>query len=293
MPFNDISEYADFRSNGAWQQSTYFRTTTPLVGVAGRWADLSVGAGLPTYNPYAGTSLAATALSNINGNRAVYTGPIPAPGQTKHLHTLTVDTTGASVPSTTLLCDYLLYYPFIDLETTDIQVLDNTQSLPRYQTGEGVQCFVVTQVPTAGANINALCTVTYTNAAGVSGRTTTFALLGSPVIGALLNAGSDAVATTVVQASPFIPLAPGDTGIRSIQSVSIDAAIGGLAAFVLVYTIASIPQFTQVTQVEKTFFSRTGRAPQIEDSAFLHFLRNAGATTAPGTFRSSLTFVWG
>jgi len=295
MPFNSVSEYADYRSQGAWQQSSYFKTGTPVVGVTGRWIDLSVSNGQPIYNIYPGGPATATPLSNFNGNRAVYTGPLPGEGKTKHLHTLTVDTTGAAVPATYILADYLMVYPFIDTDSTDLQLCTNIATLPRYTDGEGVQCFVVVQLPMTGLNVNGSCTVNYTNSAGVSGRTTTFALIGATAVGSVICAGSNATNLTSTQCSPFIPLAPGDKGIRSIQSITMDTNIGGLVAFVLCYSIASIPTFTQITQVEKTFFSRTGRAPKIEDGAFLHFLMTNSGSNAPalGTFRSSLVFGWG
>jgi hypothetical protein len=294
MPFNSVADYADYRDEGAWQQSSYLRTSTPAVGVTGRWVDISVGAGQPVYNAYAGTPLAAEPLTNFNGNRAVYTGPLPGAGKTKHLHTLTVDTT-TSITGTFALCDYLLYYPFIDTDSTDVQTLNNTQTLPRYTDGDGVQCFVVVQAPTNGAGFNGLCTVEYTNSAGVTGRTTTFALIGSAVVGAIINAGSNAAVATTTQCSPFIPLAQGDKGIRSIQSVTMTDPIGGLVSFVLCYSVASIPLFSNVAQTEKTFFSRTGRAPKIEDGAFLHFILTNSGSNGPalGVFRSSLVFVWG
>jgi hypothetical protein len=295
MPFNNVADYADYRSEGAWQQSHYFKTGNPATGVAGRWLDLSMGAGHPVVNFYAAAPLTATALTNVNGNKGVYTGPNPGTGKTKHLHTLTIDTSAAAVPSSYILADYLMYYPFIDTDSSDLQVMDNTATLPRYTTGEGVQCFVVSQGGMLGANFNSLCTMEYTNSDGVTGRTTTFALIGTPVTGVLACAGSNATAATTTQCSPFVPLVTGDKGIRSIQSVTVTTPIGGVCAFVLCYSLASIPQFTNVTQVEKTFFSRTGRAPMIYDGAFLHFLMTNSGTggVAPGVLRSSLTFVWG
>lgn len=293
MPFNSVNDYADYRSEGAWHQSTYFKTVTPALGVTGRWLDLSSSAGQPVINFYASSPATAQAFINNNGNKGVYTGPVPSAGKTKHLHSLTVDTTGA-ILGTFILCDYLMYYPFIDTDSTDVQVMDNTQTLPRYTTGEGVQCFVVSQGG-LNTNVNGLCTVEYTNSEGVTGRTTTFAIIGSPVQGAVVCAGSNATAASTVQCSPFIPLAPGDKGIRSIQSVTMGTAVGGVCSFVLAYSLASIPQFNQLAQTEKTFFSRTGRAPQILDSAFLQFLITNSGSNGPalGTFRSSLTFVWG
>jgi hypothetical protein len=295
MPFNNVSDYADYRTEGAWQQSSYIRTSTPVVGVTGRWLDLSVGAGQPVYNAYGGSPLTATQLINDNANKGAYTGPVPGAGKTKHLHSMTVDTTSTSFPSTFVLCDYLMFYPFVDLDDISQQTMDNTASLPRYTDGESVQCFVSIQTPTNGLNINGLCTVEYTNSDGVSGRITTFNILGSTGIGSIANCGNDITTAISTHASPFIPLAIGDRGIRSIQSVTMSTGIGGLASFVLCQSIGAVPLITNLTQTEKTFFSRTGRAPRIYDGAFLHFIANNGVTSGltMATFRSSLTFVWG
>jgi len=295
MPFNNVADYADYRIEGAWQQSSYIRTSTPVVGVTGRWLDLSVGAGQPSYNAYGGTPLAATPLINDNANRGLYTGPNPGAGKTKHIHSITADTSSSAFPSTFVFCDYLMHYPFVDLDDVSEQTMDNTEVLPRYVDGDGVQCFMSVQTPTIGLNTNALCTVKYTNSANVSNRTTTFSVLGSTAIGSIANSGNDSAAATSTQASPFIPLAPGDKGIRSIESVTMSSGIGGLCTFVLCYSLGSVPLITNLTQTEKTFFSRTGRVPKIEDGAFLHFIANNGAGSGPtmATFRSSITFVWG
>lgn len=293
MPFQSINDYADYRTEGAWHQTSYLKTTGPIVGVASRWIDLSVGAGHPTYNAYGGTPLTSTALVNTT-NQAVYTGPDPAAGQTKHLHSLTVDTTSASVPATFILADYILHYPFVDLDDTSEQLFTNNEALPRYTDGEGLMCFVVCLSPTSALNTNAVCTMKYTNSLGVSNRTTTFAILGSTAIGSLMCCGNSTIGAVSTQASPFVPLAQGDTGIRSIESITMSAGIGGLASFVICNPISTIPLFTTLTQTEKTFFSRTGRAPQIENGSFLHFLGCVNSTSVSfATFRASLTFVWG
>jgi hypothetical protein len=292
MPFKNINEYADYRSEGAWHQASYIKTTGPIVGVISRWLDLSVGAGHPTYNAYGGTPLTATPLINTT-NAAVYTGPTPSTGQTKHLHSLTVDTTSVSTPATFILSDYIMHYPFIDLDDTSEQTFTNTETLPRYTDGEGLGCTVVCLAPTSALNTNGVCTMNYINSQGAS-KSTTFSILGSTSVGSIMCSGNGETGATSSQASPFVPLAAGDSGIRSIQSITMSAGIGGLATFVICNPLASIPLFTNITQTEKTFFSRTGRAPQIENGAFLHFLGCINSTSVSfSTFRSSLTFVWG
>jgi len=40
------------------------------------------------------------------------------------------------VPITMVMCDYLLFYPQVDMDSVDPQAMDNTVTLPRYESGE-------------------------------------------------------------------------------------------------------------------------------------------------------------
>ncbi|MCL5460042.1 hypothetical protein M3M33_15505, partial [Loigolactobacillus coryniformis] len=71
------------------------------------------------------------------------------------------------IPATFLLCDYLLFYPIIDLDNTGFQDFVNTAPLPRYTDGEGVTAFLVATNPYAGGQPFRIC---YTNQAGTSGQ---------------------------------------------------------------------------------------------------------------------------
>ena len=52
-------------------------------------------------------------------------------------------TVATALPMTLTLMDYLMYYPLIDEGTTDEQFMINTATLPRYETGDGVQMMAV------------------------------------------------------------------------------------------------------------------------------------------------------
>ena len=118
--------------------------------------DFSMASGNPSPNFYSGTELTATTL---DGNRGIYHGANTS--LTKVLTDLQVITTSAgAVPITLQLCDYLLFYPQVDMDSTDVQPTDNTVTLPRYEDGKGVQMFVVAQYPyVGGVNFS----VSYTN----------------------------------------------------------------------------------------------------------------------------------
>lgn len=298
MPFRSVAEYAGSTEDvGSVHYGCLFKTGTPSNGTATRMADTSMSPGTPLYNPYAGVALTSTPLTNLYGNRGINTGPLPGPGKTKHLHTLQWYAT-AGVAATAVLADYLMYYPFVDTDTTDPQFFINNATLPRYVTGEGVKCFVVVQAPQNGLmTFNALCTMSYTNSAGVSGRTTNFVISSNTPVGSLCTLANQdrtiAPAAGTFAANFFVQLAPGDTGIRSIQSVQLDAGVGGLVSFVLCYPLTTINQFTSTTFTEKPFFSRTGEfGPKIEDGAFLQFLWHTNSASGAGTINAMLQFVW-
>lgn len=284
MTFRTVNELAAAQAEaGRYWQQHFFKTTLP-VGVAGRWVDHSVGAGQPVYNAYVGTQLEFTPLVGA-GNRSIYAGP--ATGAAKFIQTLQVGS--ASGPQAILLCDYLGFYPLVDGDTTDAQLLDNTQSLPRYASGEDVQAFLVAQVPmTAGAQ--ASCTMSYTNSAGVAGRTSTFGVYGEDTIGRLVAQTAASGGTGAL--APFVKLDNGDTGIRSVQSITLSAATGGLFNVVLARPLASLQIFLDAIVAEKNFVREGVPMPRVENGAFLQMLSLRGTANAAAPFRGFVDFAW-
>jgi hypothetical protein len=285
MSFNGIAPLAAaVAENGREWQSFFFKTSVPAAG-AGRWADASVGAGIPIYNAYVGVQLEATPVTG-SGNRGIYAGPQPASGQTKHIHALQAVSVSAGVPLYMLLADYLLFYPLIDGDSTDQQAMDNTLTLPRYTSGEGVQCMIVVQTPMAQ---NGTMTMSYTNSAGVSGRTTTFGVNLSSVIGCIVNTSSSSNAASAE--SPFVPLENGDKGIRSIESVTVNGAPGGFLNAVLVKPLAHLQLRENGTAAEKVMVPQSASCPQVEDGAYLNWIINNASATAP-LLRGVVHFAW-
>jgi hypothetical protein len=284
MAFRGFSQLAQAVATDGQEWLSFFRKSAPAASA--RWVDGSVGSGIPLYNAYVGAQLEATALTGV-GNAGIYTGPAPAAGEQKYLHALQVLSSAASVPNYLLLADYLLFYPLLDGDNADEQVMTNAVSLPRYASGDGVQCMVVTQVPNIAAGT---MTVSYTNQAGVSGRSTTFGLASSAVIGALANTSSAVNAASAT--GPFIPLQSGDRGIRSIESATISGAPSGFYNLVLVKPITGLQLREVSTAAEKVMLPNSGTMPEILPGAYLNFLVNNGGASAP-LFQGFLQFVWG
>lgn len=288
MGFQNYRQLGEaFEEGRAWQ-SWYHKTGGPVAAVGGRWADLSMGAGTPKYNAYVGSQATATPFTGA-GNDGIYLPGVPA-AQARFLTQWLYQVPGASqVPAMMMLCDYLLHYPLIDGDDTDVQAMDNTLSLTRYTTGAGVQCmFVCTTPMTANAN----CTVTYTNQDGTAGRTTTFTLLFIGIVGVIVCSANTSAAAG--SASPFIPLAGGDSGIRAIESIQIATSAGGFMACVLVKPLAELQYRETAFAVESSRVLHKACAPvRVFDGAYLNFIFLCGSAGAPASSRGYVEFAWG
>ena len=272
--------------NGKNWQSFFYKTTGPTQGTAGRWCDAAVGAGIPVYQAYVGTQYEATPLIGA-ANRGIYAGPAPSAGETKHLFAVSAGTSGTGVPLTLLLCDYVLFYPLVDMDSIDTQVMDNTAPLPRYSDGDGIMVFFSVAAPMTGSGT---LTINYTNQAGVSGRTASIGISTSTVIGALVNTSKATTGTGAL--SPFIPLASGDTGIRSVESVTCGTAMGGFCNLILVKPLASLVVRERNTQAEKILLPQNANCPEVKSGAYLNFLTLNGATATYAPLRGFVQFAW-
>lgn len=288
MPFRNMRALAQsLDDDGANWTSFFFKTGGPASFGAGRWGDMSMGAGTPKYNAYVGVQATATPLFGV-GNDGIYAGPLPAAGETKHLHAMQLQSnSGTIAPALFLLCDYLLHYPLIDGDDTAQQDLDNTLALPRYSDGAGVQAMLVCTTPMV---TNGNVTIRYTNSDGVAGRVSTFSIMSSTVVGALVCSPNTSAGAGSF--SPFIPLQGGDKGIRYIESVTHQTPVGGFYALVLVRPLASIQLREANTATEIEQFRQRGDLPEIRSGAYLNFIYMAGQNGTAVNLRGHLHFVW-
>lgn len=289
MSFRRVVDFARAGSDDGRNWTSWMhKTTSPVLGAAGNWADLSVAAGIPRYNAYVGVQGEFTPLVGA-GNFGLYTGPGVAADQDKLIVDASISSVTANVaPAYCILADYLGHYALVDMDSTDQQDLDNTATLTRYQNGDGVQCMAVCTVPQTNT---AQVTVNYTNSDGVPGRLSVF-WIAAANIGTINVAAGSAAGTA--QRTPFIPLASGDKGIRSIQSITCNASAGGFMSFVLVKPLMQLSLRETSTVVEKTpFIHDGGRAPKVLPGACLNYILTSGANMASSVVRGHVTFAWG
>lgn len=228
MAFKTVKNWAASEDAGrSWL--SFFRKVPPSTAtIAGQWFDYSTASGIPVPNYYASSPLVASLLEPQNG---VYV-PEQTPSK-RFIKRSVLMSAAASVTGTTnqnqplMLLDYLLYYPFVDLDAAgEEQVFDNTIELNRYTDGKGVQIMVVAQAPTVGGGT---FIVKYIDTNDVEQITETIFCPAAQPSGALVTSVRAAAGI-----SPFIPLNINVQGVKRIVSVTVVLANGGLAAFVLV-----------------------------------------------------------
>lgn len=282
MPgFRNVREYTEAQRFGRFS-SCSLRKVPSQASTAGWWVDLSMAAGNPVPNYYASSPLVAATL---DGFRGVFHGDAKV-GQEKYLTEWMLVTPTAGLVGRYMLLDYLIYYPFVDLDDADAQVMDNTVTLPRYEDGIGVQAMLVAAAPTTG---NGTFTFDYINQDGVA-RTSVLnrCATAATAIATLLTTEP----ATAAANGPFLRLADGDTGIRQITGWTNSVLNGGLGTVVLVKPLADLPIREINTPSEITFVERNPVQPRILDGAYLNMIMNCAATVAAGQLAGRLNFAW-
>lgn len=296
--FANVAQYAAAREeNGQWWVTQFRKLVASATTVTNAWIDYTYSGGSPSANFYASTPLEAAEVETARG---IYV-PTVAPAR-QFLKNLMVMSAASSATSTTngrqalILADYLLYYPFIDTDAIgEQQDLTNANPIPRYAGGQ------VVAVGQSASSAIGQFTFTYTNQDGTPGRVSqnnyTFIVAGG---GHVVGAGGVGASY-----SPFLRLQAGDTGVRSIESVTMSAAGGGLMALVIVQ-----PLFTGfVTQecrrttsgnlesygaaTEFSTLIHHAQPPEIVDGAVLGILAAGFAgSLASSTLVGTLETIW-
>lgn len=281
MAFANYKELVEAEDAG--KTAYYEWRKTPAVTVTqGFWFDMSVAAGYPSPQYYAATPLTATPMS-FSSDRGIVHGTATS----KYLRSTTVwATQNNHTPSNMLLLDYLMFYPFVDEGTTDPQTMNNAQTLPRYTDGKGVRIMAITQGARAGAPY---FTVSYTNQDGVSGRTTVSHRMNNEAYNGCVATSQRAVGDS---ANPFLALQSGDTGVRSIESVTMSIADVGLFALVLVKPLAQTTIREVGSPNEKDYLLQTGTIPEIQNDAYLNWLICPNGIFNGSQIQGNLKVMW-
>ena len=285
--FRSVKKYAEAWDAGR-SHTAYFRKV-PFSTNNGFY-DMSMYGGGPPANYYASTPLESAVLNPLKG---IFHGDNKSPSK-KYLSRISICCDPLSNPGAgnIMLCDYVMYYPFIDMDDLSTQTMTNSVTLPRYESGEGVMVMAVctsTSV-TAGGNF----TFEYVNQDGV---TKTSPTIYCPPVTSLLS--SMIVTGTIGQASAtytptgaFLPLAHGDRGVRQINSVTFAIANGGLLALVLIKPLVNLFHNERYVQIEKEIGTGWPSQVEIKDGAFLNFVRRSQAQASSLGFTGMIETIW-
>jgi hypothetical protein len=288
MPISTIGEWANAIENGKYRIFTW-RKAPSQVTTTGIWFDLSMSPGNPSPQYYAAAPLSATVMSQSSDGGLFHGGNVTP--DTKNLHSIMALATAATaLPMPMILCDYLMFYSFIDEGVTDEQVMTNTNVLTRYTDGAGVEIMpVVVGAHSLAAGVT--FTVKYTNQNGVTGRVTSVHTLTT----AQAVNGTIATCERANSASigPFMNLQEGDTGVRAIESATFSVTDVGLIALVLVKPLMQMQIRGIDAPVEKVPRIDHSIMPAIMDNAYLNWICLPAGSLAATTIHGTIETVWG
>jgi hypothetical protein len=157
--------------------------------------------------------------------------------------------------------------------------------------GAGVQAYMTPSVALGAGTPN--IQLTYTDAAGNTGNTTPTT---QPISNATAPIGQiEYSGTGAGKFGPFIPLAAGDSGIRSVQQFSYNVThTSGTTNLVLCRPLLTLPMTTVGVAAERDLVNQLPSMPRVYDGACLTWLMYAGAATpVTSAFYGHLDFGWG
>lgn len=298
MSFRNVSEWAQCFDAGRFHVTAFRKQVASAATAANDFVDYTYFAGNPVANFYASSPLES---AYVGANRGIFLRDV---GKSQFIKDFCTMSAAASATSTTnqnqrlTLCDYLMYYPFIDTDAVgEQQDMVQTVSLPsRYPKGGQIMCVSQSAASTVGT-----FTLSYTNQDGVSGRTAqaTYTKVVSGG-GTIVTSGTNSVAGSL----PFVNLQAGDTSAISVESCTFSAAGGGLMAIVIVKplfhslntqecrrtTTGNLESYGAATHLESFIHQQT---PEVKQGAVLGVvgLGNAGSL-ASSILTGVLTTQW-
>lgn len=166
--------------------------------------------------------------------------------------------------------------------------------LPRYTDGAGLQTIMWnTNATPMGAATPSLSTPSYTNSVATAGKATP----------ATLPVGKTAAANGLILYSgtgsgkygPFVPLAAGDGGVRSVEQIQLSVSyVSGEFSVGLVKPLLTLPLVALGVACERDLINQLPSMPRIYDGAALYWLIYHGAATPINSaFYGHLDTAWG
>lgn len=293
-PFTDTSSimtalYANQRTGQIW-----YKNVAIFSPLATRWYDLWCVGGDPQGGSYTGTAATARPLDNTVVGGLAH-GPNVSP-LNKHIISGWAHAFGQ--PNVSYVYDRVLTYESLPLTSTTT-TMTNTLPAQRYNGSglPGMLLFPTLQTTLSFAGSGAFATLTYVDQGGASSS----ALVTSANSGIdthSTNASNTVPAQQALNNSgsffhPFLPLAAGDTGARSITSFTVaSVASSGLMCMVLMRPLLLVANSSSLNPSQFDFLRQWVQMPIVVDGAHISMMTYFANSSSPW-FQGSLDFVWG
>ena len=244
---------------------------------AGQWHNLGVVAGVPSVWTLGAPGMGGVAVSTTTiGGALPFSNPLLG---NAYLAQLSV-AVGANIVAC-MIYDLLWYQSGIAETTTTAQTVNSVTWPARDRAGstngEGVEIWMHCTTATTNASAIATTTYSYTNQAGVPGRSA----------GLAYSWPATAVAGTLV---PFA-LSGSDTGVRSVQSVTLGTSYaGGQVELIAIRRVATIPFVAPLSGLVLDW-AALGFPQLFNDSALYMGVSLSG--TAAGNVSGSVAYAHG
>ena len=201
------------------------------------------------------------------------------------------------------MVDVVGFYSGISLNAQATINMDNTDGLTRCLSDKNLQIIAILQSD-VDVNANVCFTINYTNQDGVSGCQSSLVKsnVGSTKRGQVFNSAATNFAGSA-GGNLFIPLQAGDSGVKSIQSLTITpdgvttygnitlAIVKPVLTTIITHGSSNMSSYMVYTEVD--FFKDHNVMPYIEpDALLIPFINQSIATTAGNTFMCELQTVW-
>jgi hypothetical protein len=285
MTFSSIDDLvAEITAGKTLKMPLYKSSTNAAALAAGYWAECLQWTGAPPAIALTGPAGVGVALDDATSG-AWYKGGNKAADTMHLLNMLSWTPTTTMCPATLILCDFLALYP--SLVVTGAATAITPVALTRYTNGLGVKmiCSVVGALGAATPNL----TFTYNNESDVAHAAAT----------AMITPANSAALSTLFQdsgagGSPFVRMATGDTGMKTLESYTLSSGTTGTVSVMLVKPLAAIPLLALNTPSERDYVYQLPSLPKIEDGACLGFILNCGGAMIANTkLHTMMDVAWG
>ena len=277
------ADIAEAHNNGGFHVQPFHKICPSTFSTALAWYDSAMSGLFPRASYYPGDDYKFTLFPESN-HLSIWHGGDVSPSQ-KILRKINLRCSAANlIPSRYILCDYLGFYGGISWESSDPQILNNTVTLPRYTDGKGVRAFLVQLFGSSGGSTY---TINYTNTCNED-KTSPIQTANSLGTGGLQNG------QTSTRYNPFIDLQAGCSGIKRINSLTVNVLGSGIAVLVLVKPLAEIiyrdASITACSEID--YLIDKSETPIIYDGAKLNFIFSPIGNPTGLIYNGYCEFAW-